>query len=264
MLFRSRELGSEVATFGADRITPLWKLTFGANLNQSRQEFDLDEDQPLSVERRNRRVRWLGVRALGDHWSTGLTGEVRSSTFDNIALDMRIALRKSVANHLNDFSKDHPPYVVDLLRSWDLQHPHTAWIAKRACRTLIKAGDPAALALFAFSSKARVRVTDLVVTPKRLRLGDTLGFSFTVTSEATHTQPLVVDFAVHYQKADGRMARKVFKLKEVKLRPRAAITLSKRQRIVDFSTRKHYAGTHLVEVMVNGRVLAKAVFSLKC
>ncbi|HXG87033.1 MAG TPA: hypothetical protein VNJ02_01760 [Vicinamibacterales bacterium] len=76
---------------GADRITPEWKLTVGANVFQSRQEFDLDEDQPLAVERNNRSVNWLGVRALGEHWSAGLRGGVRSSTFDNIQLDIRVA-----------------------------------------------------------------------------------------------------------------------------------------------------------------------------
>jgi len=76
---------------GADRITPEWKLTVGANVFQSRQEFDLDEDQPLAVERNNRSVHWLGVRALGEHWSAGLRGGVRSSTFDNIQLDIRVA-----------------------------------------------------------------------------------------------------------------------------------------------------------------------------
>jgi hypothetical protein len=75
-------------SMGADRITPDWKLTFGGNFNESREEFDLDEEQPLSVERRNRSFEWLTVRSLSDHWSVGAAGELRSSTFDNTALDV--------------------------------------------------------------------------------------------------------------------------------------------------------------------------------
>lgn len=69
----------------ADRITPEWKLSVGAHLNQSRDEFDLDEDEPLAVERRSRDLTWLAVRGLREHWSVGATGQIRSSTFDNPA-----------------------------------------------------------------------------------------------------------------------------------------------------------------------------------
>jgi hypothetical protein len=82
---REREWGLSI---GADRITPEWKLTFGGHFDQSTEEFDLDEDEPLSVERRNRAFNWLTVRSLGEHWSVGATGELRSSTFDNTALDV--------------------------------------------------------------------------------------------------------------------------------------------------------------------------------
>lgn len=76
---------------GADRITPTWKISFGADFNQSREEFDLDEDEPLAVERRNKAFRWLVVRGLSEHWSVGFRGQVGSSTFDNTELDVELA-----------------------------------------------------------------------------------------------------------------------------------------------------------------------------
>lgn len=85
---REREWGLSI---GADRVTPAWKITLGAHFNNSREEFDLDEDQPLAVERRNRSLNWLTVRALGEHWSIGATGGLRSSTFDNTEFDVRAA-----------------------------------------------------------------------------------------------------------------------------------------------------------------------------
>ncbi len=182
---------------------------------------------------------------------------------ERLRADDSLYVRKSVANHLNDFSKDHPVYMIDVLRSWDRKHPHTAWIAKHASRTLIKAGNVDALALLAFDSKVKVRVDDLAVSPKRLLLGDTLAFSFTVVSEVAREQQLIIDYAIHYRKANGGTSRKVFKLKEVELGPKASLRITKRQRIVDFSTRKHYAGQHVVEVLVNGKVRATAAFDLK-
>lgn len=183
---------------------------------------------------------------------------------ERLRADDSLYVRKSVANHLNDFSKDHAGYMVDVLRSWDLKHPHTAWIAKHASRTLIKAGDPAALALFAFDTKVKVRVDGLTVSPKRLKLGDTLKISFTVVSEAARSQQLVIDYAIHYRKASGGTSKKVFKLKEVELPAKGSVELGKRQRIVDFSTRKHYPGEHVVEILVNGKERASATFSLSC
>jgi len=182
---------------------------------------------------------------------------------ERLCADDALYVRKSVANHLNDFSKDHPKYMVELLARWDRKHPYTAWIARHASRTLIKAGDPAALALFAFDTKVKVRVDDLAVSPKRLKLGDRLAFSFTVVSEAARAQHLAIDYAIHYRKANGGTSRKVFKLKEVELPAKGALSLNKSQRVVDFSTRKHYQGEHVVEVLVNGRVLAEAAFRLE-
>ena len=89
-----------------------------------------------------------------------------------------------------------------------------------------------------------------------------LEFIFTLRSEAPRLQELVVDYAIHYRKADGRTSKKVFKLKELGLSPRASVTLTKRQRIQDLSTRKHYPGVHTVEVLVNGKVMAEGTFDL--
>jgi hypothetical protein len=70
----------------ADRITPDWKITIGAFFEQRREEFDLDEEDPVSVERHDRELDMLVVKAAGEHWSYGGSGEIRSSTFNNIEL----------------------------------------------------------------------------------------------------------------------------------------------------------------------------------
>ena len=85
---RERELGGE---FSADRITPDWKVTLGVELEHAVEEFDLDEDEPVHVERRERDFGWVVVNGLGEHWSVGATGDVESSTFDNIKLSASAA-----------------------------------------------------------------------------------------------------------------------------------------------------------------------------
>ena len=85
---REEEWGLSI---GADRITPTWKITLGANLEQSREKFDLDEEEPLEVSTRSRELTWLVVRGRGEHWSVGVRGHVRSSTFDNIDIDVYVS-----------------------------------------------------------------------------------------------------------------------------------------------------------------------------
>ena len=90
------------AEFGADRITPNWKMTFGVDIDQETEEFDLDDDEPVTVRRRERDFSWLIVKALGEHWSAGGRGEIRSSTFDN--LDLRVIVAPAVEFNVFPYS----------------------------------------------------------------------------------------------------------------------------------------------------------------
>lgn len=85
---KERQFSAEAS---ADRITPDWKLTFGLEIDHEREEFDLDEDEPVKVERRERDFSWLVVKALGNHWSAGARGEILSSTFENTKLRVAAA-----------------------------------------------------------------------------------------------------------------------------------------------------------------------------
>jgi hypothetical protein len=80
---RELDLGAEIA---ADRITDDWKVTFGLEIEHSREDFDLDEDEPLRAVRNERDFDGLVARSLNDHWSVGGRGSIDSSTFDNHAI----------------------------------------------------------------------------------------------------------------------------------------------------------------------------------
>ncbi len=175
--------------------------------------------------------------------------------------DPSLYVRKSVANHLNDIAKDHPDVVLDLVSSWDRADAHTAWIVRHALRTLIKRGNPGALALFGAGAEPRLTAR-LAVSPGRIRLGDKLSLSATLASTARRPQALLVDYVVHYARASGRASAKVFKWTELTLAPGESLTLTKGQTIRDFTTRRHHPGHHLVELQINGRRLAETAFTL--
>jgi len=182
---------------------------------------------------------------------------------ERLKADDSLYVRKSVANHLNDIAKDHPDWVLARLGGWPLAHQHTAWIAKRALRTLIKGGDAQALALIGAGGKAEVAVERFAITPAAIALGERVRIDGALRSTASEPQRLVIDYAIHYMKKNGATSRKVFKLKELDLSAGSSTTLSVNQHIRDFTTRKHNAGRHRVELLVNGESVAEAAFELR-
>ena len=181
---------------------------------------------------------------------------------ENLRADPSLYVRKSVANHLNDISKDHPDKTLSVLHSLDRDHPHTAWIAKRALRTLIKESHAGALALMGAGEAAKVRIDSFAVSPTAVTLGERIQLFLHLTSTASKSQRLLIDYVVHYVKQSGGTSEKVFKWKELDLASGETVTLEKRQTIRDFTTRRHYPGTHRVEVQVNGARLAEGEFGL--
>lgn len=182
---------------------------------------------------------------------------------NKLKADPSLYVRKSVANHLNDFSKDSPDWLVEQLGRWPSDNDHTKWIVRHALRTLIKKGDSRALGLIGATEGAHVRVDRFAVSPTAIRLGDRITISATLSSTGDEPQRLVVDYAIHYVKSAGSISRKVFKLKEIELPVGGSIDLSISQTVRDFTTRKHHAGAHRVELMVNGRTMAEDVFELR-
>ena len=63
-------------------------------------------------------------------------------------------------------------------------------------------------------------------------------------------------------KANGTTSPKVFKLKAVDLASCGAALFRKTLSLAQLTTRRHYPGTHRVEVLVNGRAYPLGVFHL--
>ncbi|MES2537675.1 MAG: DNA alkylation repair protein [Pseudomonadota bacterium] len=181
---------------------------------------------------------------------------------ENLKADPSLYVRKSVANHLNDITRDHPAWVLDRIESWQLGTPHTAWIAKRALRTLIKKGDQRALAVIGAGAAPKVRVHDLLLSPRQLTLGGRLSLSCRLESASSESQRLVIDYIVHYVKKSGATSAKVFKLKELTLGAGESVSIAREQQIRDFTTRVHHAGRHEVDIVINGERLARDFFHL--
>jgi 3-methyladenine DNA glycosylase AlkC len=163
-------------------------------------------------------------------------------------------VRRSVANHLNDIAKDHPDVALDCARRWSaIGSDRTAWVVRHGLRTLVKRGDPAALALLGFDHATPVVLDTLTVTPMRLPIGGEVTIELTLS--ANHTVRVAVDYLVHHAGARGQRGPKVFKLTTRTIESGRPQTITRRHRFREVSVRRLYPGIHRVDIQINGRVL---------
>lgn len=180
----------------------------------------------------------------------------------HLKADPSAYVRKSVANNLNDITKDHEALVLARVRDWYASgNEHTRWIIKHALRNLIKQGHPEALNLLGYGNP-QVTLYDLTVTPQTIHLGDSVTLAFSLRSEASQPQQLIIDYVVHHVKANGQTSPKVFKLTTKTLAPGEPLLIQKTHAVKPITTRRYYPGEHRVEIQVNGQIVGAARFTL--
>lgn len=169
--------------------------------------------------------------------------------------DPALYVRRSVANNLNDIGKDHPALLVEVAREWLRDAPpEREWLIRHALRSAIKRGEREALAVLGFGPPSGVEARPVAI-PRSVQLGGTVELRFEVCNRSRRSQALEVDLAVHFMKARGETRPKVFKVRSVTLAPGEAVVLDKRISFQQLTTRRHYAGRHPLEVLVNGQAL---------
>lgn len=171
-------------------------------------------------------------------------------------------VRKSVANNLNDISKDHPKLVLDICERWKGNSKNTNWIVKHACRTLLKQGNSRAMLLFGFANPELMNVESLNFSNSNPCIGDEISFSFELKLATETKQKVRLEYAIHYIKANGKPSKKVFQIKEVELEP-GVYPITKKQSFKNMSTRKHYPGNHKIEIIINGEIKAEGLVKLQ-
>lgn len=188
--------------------------------------------------------------------------KITRSILEKLNNDEVLYVKKSVANHLNDISKENTDYMLNLISGWNIKNEHTAWIIKHASRTLIKKGHAQSLAIFDFEKDPKIKLENFKLSASKIKIGSVLQFNFTVTSEKNNSQKLVIDYIIYYCKKSGALLPKVFKLKEIKLAPNQTISIIKTHAFQQLSTRKLYEGKHFIEIVVNGKSYIKQPFTV--
>lgn len=172
-------------------------------------------------------------------------------------------VRRSVANHLGDIAKDHRDLAVGTARTWlqDAPAPREA-LVRHGLRFLIKRGDAAALDALGVGHAVALDVRAARVLPARARIGDKVRIEAELHNPTPQPQRVLADLKVHYVKAHGGAAPKVFKLQTLDIAPGATVAVGKTLSLQQMTTRTHYPGVHQVELVLNGRPQPLGQFQL--
>jgi hypothetical protein len=100
------------------------------------------------------------------------------------------------------------------------------------------------------------------VTPARASVGGAVELSFELINSGVRTERVLVDFRIHFMKANGKASPKVFKLKALEIEPGVRVWLGKRVSLAAMTTRKHYPGIQRIEVLLNGEAQTLGSFEI--
>lgn len=179
---------------------------------------------------------------------------------EHLKEDSSAYVRKSVANNLNDISRDHPALALETAARWMGKSDVTDRMVSHALRTLLKQGDRKALNLLKVSTETRASIVNLQAD-KSVRIGGTLHFAFTINQPAARPERLRLEYAIDFVKAKGDSRPKKFFIAQRDYQ-QGEHELHRKRSFSQFTTRTHYQGPHTLLLYINGKQAAQQGFSV--
>jgi len=161
-------------------------------------------------------------------------------------------VRKSVANNINDITKDNKDVVLELVKKWKAISSFTDAIIKHGCRTLLKAGNKEILTFFNLTDSKHFSLSNFKLHNQKVSIGSDLTFSFDLTNNLLKSELVRLEYAIYYLKLNGNLNKKVFKISEKTLKNKQTISITKKQSFKIITTRKFHKGVHQIAIIVNG------------
>lgn len=181
---------------------------------------------------------------------------------EHLKADVSESVRRSVANNLNDISKDNPEIVLELATKWKGISDEIDWLVKHACRTLLKQGGSKVMQLFGFGAVDKIEIHQFKINTPKVKIGDALAFTFQLKNTANTSLKLRLEYGLYYQKANGSLAKKVFKISEKTYSGNTITEIIRKQSFKIITTRKFHLGKHQVSIIINGEEFSALDFEL--
>jgi 3-methyladenine DNA glycosylase AlkC len=187
---------------------------------------------------------------------------------DRLYADENLMVRRSVANHINDISKDNPDIAVEVLDRWRNEHPgkRTEWLVRHGLRTLIKRSHAGALTLLGYEPDA-VELVSAAADRDEVPLGQPLELRWLLTGKAggrngEQGSRLSLNYVIGFVKAGGTIREKVFRLPDKTVMAGGELEIVKTHKFLDYRNQQFYPGVHWIELSVNGSRMGRVHFRL--
>lgn len=191
--------------------------------------------------------------------------QIIETILDRLYTDNTRYVVRSVANHINDISKQEPELVIQTLNRWKQsgkQIPkEIEYLVSHSLRTLVKKGNPQALEMLGYSSNPNISVKNFSVHTQNISLGESITFCAKIFSEQENN--LMIDYIVEFPGKNGVLRPKVFKVKKITIPKGESIQIQKSHGFKPMTTRKLYAGMHTIALQINGKIFEKKNFFLE-
>lgn len=168
-------------------------------------------------------------------------------------------VQKSVANNLNDISKDNPKILIKFIKKHINKSKNINWILKHGSRTLLKTSNIEVLKLFGYQNISHINLSNFQVS-NSVNIAEDLDFSFVLSSKKDLGK-LRVEYAIEFVRLKDKSSKKVFKIAESDYKIKQK-EFKKTYSFRKITTRKYYAGIHTLFIIINGEVLAQKKFNL--
>lgn len=186
---------------------------------------------------------------------------------ENLKKDSSLYVRKSVANNLNDITKDNPDAVLEIAQRWIGKNSNTDWILRQGCRTLIKKANPKAMELFGYTNfsaeKPLFKNSTLSVQPEKIHIGDSCELTYSLNIEWSTLAHIRLEYGIDFIKSNGKPSRKLFLLCDKTVSSDAHLNGTRIHSFANLTTRKHYPGIHQIVLLVNGQEAARTTLNIK-
>ncbi|GGR77222.1 hypothetical protein GCM10010269_15600 [Streptomyces humidus] len=171
-------------------------------------------------------------------------------------------VRRSVADHLDDLSRDHADLAVATARRWlGDPAPATGRMVRHGLRTLVRRGHPGALGLLGFAP-VTLEVDGPVLDRTRVPFGGSVRLTAAIRNTGAEDARLAIDYVVHHPRADGSRSTATFKLTTRTLAPGETVTVTREHSFRLLATGCHHPGSHAVALQINGVTSHRAEFEI--
>ena len=152
-----------------------------------------------------------------------------------------------------------------MLSRWDKSSKQNekemTYIIQHSLRTLVKKGHMETLQFLGYIKKPNIVVSNVSLSSHKIAVGDTIEFTLDLLSQ--DDCKLVIDYRIYYPTKNGRRTSKTYKLQNLTITPSKTYSIVGRRSFKPISTRNFYAGTHQLDIQVNGSIVASSSFELE-